>query len=491
MEKELKQFFKGLKRQLATAQDCGEGQVKVGKDPLSFELYEFLSSHLLELPGSDAIFARVYLVISWNLMCRSANAFGVRHSHIEWGGDSLRVYFAHMKNDQGGDRPRDPRHVYANPLQPSVCPILALAIYWATSTFDVDNRLFPGSDQYDRFRKSLHRLLEDDRVSVELTQVISVLIQCAKGQPHTVRLVLPLVHHLRRCTCEQAGLWVVFRTHIYAMRLQGICMSGELLLDCLLTAMSLLYCLRTSWSKMTGGPNSKLKATGLPPHVSILSQMKELQNKTLPTIEEIEEVRHEIVKNIVREFEDRAISARTVTYDGLQDARRNCLAEVDIHDLVDKHNAIESPTVQNSTSTDDRVTPSTFFCAGRFRRVPSDFVLPECSVANLWDLWRCGNAEKQLPPLCMLDGVDMPNSNSQKRLSDARYLMKNLEAIGTTRNLLRRRQTVEEVVRVDAASSSAVEVPLTTAHARMRRRRQLTWVSVVRLHRIADRATRS
>ncbi|ETI47820.1 hypothetical protein F443_08028, partial [Phytophthora nicotianae P1569] len=168
MEKELKQFFKGLKLQLATVQACGEGQVKVGKDPLSFELCEFLSSHLLELPGSDAIFARVYLVISWDLMCRSANAFGVRHSHIEWGGDSLRVYFAHMKNDQGGDRPRDPRHVYANPLQPSVCPILALAIYWATSTFDVGNRLFPGSDQYDRFRKSLHRLLEDERVSVEL-----------------------------------------------------------------------------------------------------------------------------------------------------------------------------------------------------------------------------------------------------------------------------------------------------------------------------------
>ncbi|ETK72441.1 hypothetical protein L915_20444 [Phytophthora nicotianae] len=33
MEKELKQFFKGLKLQLATAQACGEGQVKVGERP--------------------------------------------------------------------------------------------------------------------------------------------------------------------------------------------------------------------------------------------------------------------------------------------------------------------------------------------------------------------------------------------------------------------------------------------------------------------------
>ncbi|EGZ24652.1 hypothetical protein PHYSODRAFT_406965, partial [Phytophthora sojae] len=73
-----------------------------------------------------------------------------------------------MKNDQSGDRPRDPRHVYANPLQPSICPVLALAIYWATTSFDTDNRLFPGSDQYDRFRKCLQRLLVDEKVAAEL-----------------------------------------------------------------------------------------------------------------------------------------------------------------------------------------------------------------------------------------------------------------------------------------------------------------------------------
>ncbi|EEY54871.1 uncharacterized protein PITG_08433 [Phytophthora infestans T30-4] len=76
-------------------------------------------------------------------MCRSANAFGIRHSHIEWRGDALRVYFAHMKKDQG-------------------------EIYWATSTFDMDIRLFPGSDEYERFGKRLHCLLEDAEVSAEL-----------------------------------------------------------------------------------------------------------------------------------------------------------------------------------------------------------------------------------------------------------------------------------------------------------------------------------
>ncbi|EGZ22000.1 hypothetical protein PHYSODRAFT_461853, partial [Phytophthora sojae] len=79
-----------------------------------------------------------------------------------------RLELAHMKNDQSGDRPRDPRHVYANPSQPSIYPVLGLGIYWATTSFDTDNRLFPGSDQYDRFRKCLQRLLVDEKVAAEL-----------------------------------------------------------------------------------------------------------------------------------------------------------------------------------------------------------------------------------------------------------------------------------------------------------------------------------
>jgi hypothetical protein len=61
-----------------------------------------------------------------NLMCRSSNV-SVSALHIwEWEEDALKIYFAHMKNDQGGDQPRDPRHVYANPKMPEICPITAL-----------------------------------------------------------------------------------------------------------------------------------------------------------------------------------------------------------------------------------------------------------------------------------------------------------------------------------------------------------------------------
>ncbi|ETM48185.1 hypothetical protein F441_07502, partial [Phytophthora nicotianae CJ01A1] len=74
------------------------------------------------------------------------------------------------------------------------------------------------------------------------------------------------------------------------------------------------------------------------------------------------------VRGIMDELEKRAIGAGVVTYDGLQPA------------LIQYDNQLPS-------------IPS--FCwGGRFRRVPPDFQLPDCSVAALWVSWTCGNASK-------------------------------------------------------------------------------------------------
>ncbi|EGZ24889.1 hypothetical protein PHYSODRAFT_374824, partial [Phytophthora sojae] len=64
--------------------------------------------------------------------------------------------------------PRGPRHIYANPLRPALCPVLALGVFWATSSFEGGDRLFPGGNQYERFRKCLQRVQESDAVADEL-----------------------------------------------------------------------------------------------------------------------------------------------------------------------------------------------------------------------------------------------------------------------------------------------------------------------------------
>jgi hypothetical protein len=107
--------------------------------------------------------------LCWNLICRAANAGDIRYNHMDWQGDALCIYFSHMKNDQTADRPRDPRHIYANPLVPEICPILSIALYWLCFDFDENNnKLFPGKDQYDRFRKILKRSTNLNEIATEL-----------------------------------------------------------------------------------------------------------------------------------------------------------------------------------------------------------------------------------------------------------------------------------------------------------------------------------
>ena len=110
----------------------------------------------------ESVFTRVFLCLTWNLICCSKNTTTIHLHHLEWSDDCLHIYFAHMKNDQTGQRKRDPRHIYANPIDPLVCPILSLSIYF--STFSItgtkDTALFPGKNQYKRFAKYFEFILK-------------------------------------------------------------------------------------------------------------------------------------------------------------------------------------------------------------------------------------------------------------------------------------------------------------------------------------------
>ena len=48
--------------------------------------------------------------------------------HIGWSGDAFTVVFPKHKGDQEGEHCL-PKHVYANPKSPEICPILAFAVY--------------------------------------------------------------------------------------------------------------------------------------------------------------------------------------------------------------------------------------------------------------------------------------------------------------------------------------------------------------------------
>ncbi|KAG7365708.1 hypothetical protein IV203_028378 [Nitzschia inconspicua] len=169
LQSELKTHFRGLQRTKTQALANGEGRVKIGKDALEFALYKSLCLLLMKSAKPDYVFTHCFMTYCWNLMCRAGNMTSICWSHLEWRNDALGIYFAHMKNDQLGQRPRDPRHIYANPIIPEICPILSLGIYMLTIPILPGNtQLFPGGNQYDRFRKVLVRLLNTVEGSAEL-----------------------------------------------------------------------------------------------------------------------------------------------------------------------------------------------------------------------------------------------------------------------------------------------------------------------------------
>ncbi|ETV69096.1 hypothetical protein H257_15066 [Aphanomyces astaci] len=151
-------IFQGIRRLCAS--ETQSGTIKPGgKQPLRHLQYVALCKE--SLSKLDADFTHLFLILTWNLMCRSKSTSTVRIDHLTDEGDAIGVTFFKSKTDQGGTKRRDPKHVYANPLRPETCCILALALYLACNTQHDSGNLFPGSAQRDRFGRGLSQLVED------------------------------------------------------------------------------------------------------------------------------------------------------------------------------------------------------------------------------------------------------------------------------------------------------------------------------------------
>lgn len=168
--------FKSLKRRAAKkAQDGTAPMITNTKQPLPFTAYQTLALHFMK--GSavhsrqDALssaFAHVFFLLAWNTMQRAGTTSQISWRQVEWENDCLVIYIHQAKNDQEGDRSHYGRHVYANPVYPVICPILALAIFLSL----VENRkLFHGSKQDERFRQFLARSMEVQEVQNAMAEL--------------------------------------------------------------------------------------------------------------------------------------------------------------------------------------------------------------------------------------------------------------------------------------------------------------------------------
>ena len=162
----LHQYVQGLKKVVAENKKATGQKLTEGKRAMSRSVYKRMCELFMEGDSDEYIFGHCFLTLEWNLMARADNVCSAMVSHIEWNGDALIFHFAKTKGHQGGECVHKPWHVYANPLEPDICPLLAFAKYVFTHPGVLEsngnNNLFPGNDQYRRFVNIFSKVIKEN-----------------------------------------------------------------------------------------------------------------------------------------------------------------------------------------------------------------------------------------------------------------------------------------------------------------------------------------
>jgi len=155
----LNQHISQSKRKIALLRGQGVMKKKEGKLPLSYLHYTRLGELALfaaEIRAVSSSFVHVFMILCWNLFARSCSVADLHFHHFCWENDSLVIDMSKQKADQTGEK-ITPKHVYANPYHPAICPILALGLHVFSNAFRTENgnkdKLFLSNSPYDGFCK--------------------------------------------------------------------------------------------------------------------------------------------------------------------------------------------------------------------------------------------------------------------------------------------------------------------------------------------------
>ena len=164
-ESELSQFMSGLKRTVASSRAQSGRALDEGKKGMSYEVYKKMCEILFKSDNDDFLFAHTFLTMEWNLLACSNHCFTMCVKHIEFCNDSLLFFVAKSKGNQLGEATEKPWHVYSNPTNPFLCPVLALGRYVLSNPDILKNKglLFPGQHQYTRFMNIFHKVIRENK----------------------------------------------------------------------------------------------------------------------------------------------------------------------------------------------------------------------------------------------------------------------------------------------------------------------------------------
>ena len=103
-------------------------------------------------------------------------------NHVQCSDGCLLLYFGKLKTNQHGKKCKKPWHVYSNPENMHLCPVLALEKYLLSHPDLLKGKwnLFPGSNQYMWFTHIFHKVI---KYHIEEVRVIGVEEGYIGGHP--------------------------------------------------------------------------------------------------------------------------------------------------------------------------------------------------------------------------------------------------------------------------------------------------------------------
>ena len=472
-------------------------------------------------------------------MCRSSSTATVRIDHFTDEGDALGVTFFKSKTDQGGTKRRDPKHLYANPMQPESCCILALAMYLACNSEHDSGKLFPGASQRDRFGRRLSDLVGHTLPTVAKAvgthslrkgaatfaiggstsgpSIVNVCIRCGwsigsvveryvhydgAGDQYVGRVVagLPLGSgdfatlppHFQPgsdSVVAAAGrlvfprLWAHQTLHgVLSMCLASLVFHMDFLINTLPAKHPLLASVLFGDMQLATGLRSNvtltsntMQPTGIPPHVALHVQLER-------NMEAIRALPQEVSEGIEKLLEDKGVTAGNITQTLLEEVLKKAVN--DVVAATQTHSQATAPVESNTLP----VHPVHFW-GGRWHLLPEDFQLPSVDVATGWHLWWCGSQGRGIPALLKLHPRDLTRKQA-KILCEWSFAVGELQSChrAVTGSDIERPYTTQSII---AAFSSIMEhLPVVWGQTQLGRQRRLSQMKMVTFARLARKRRR-
>jgi hypothetical protein len=169
---QLESLLDGYKRRVADLKLSGRMPIFEGKLHLTFEGYRSLARALMKSTSAQMLFAWPYLLLQWNLIARAKSVAMLMMEHISWESDALLVTIPKHKGDQEGSNVF-PRHLYANPSDPFICPVLSLAVLVFVRVLRFDP---VGSSSSSQAALPNYRLFDGDNSETRFSDIFKKVI---------------------------------------------------------------------------------------------------------------------------------------------------------------------------------------------------------------------------------------------------------------------------------------------------------------------------